>query len=52
VTAGQTVDLTLTFEDGSTKDVEAQVRDFSGNEENYDPGTTDMPMPQDVTPGA
>lgn len=45
VTAGQTVDLTLTFEDGSTKDVEAQVRDFSGNEENYDPGTTDMPMP-------
>ncbi|MBA4025838.1 MAG: hypothetical protein C0482_26120 [Gordonia sp.] len=52
VTAGQTVDLTFTFEDGSTKDVEAQVRDFSGNEENYDPGTTDMPMPQDVTPGA
>ncbi|PYE17485.1 hypothetical protein DFR67_106188 [Williamsia limnetica] len=45
VTAGQTVDITLTFDDGSTKDIEAQVRDFSGNEENYDPGTTDMPMP-------
>ncbi|ORM32479.1 copper chaperone PCu(A)C [Williamsia sp. 1135] len=45
VTAGQTVDLTLTFDDGSTKEVEAQVRDFSGNEENYDPGTTDTPTP-------
>lgn len=51
VTAGQTVDLTLTFDDGSTQDVEAQVRDFSGNQENYDPGSTDMPMPE-MSPSA
>ncbi len=50
VTAGQTVDLTLTFEDGSTQDEQAQVRDFGGNQENYDPGTTDMPMPSETAP--
>lgn len=52
VTAGQTVDFTLTFDDGSTQDVQAQVRDFSGNQENYDPGTTDMPMPSEMAPSA
>lgn len=50
VTAGQTVDFTLTFDDGSTQDVQAQVRDFSGNQENYDPSTTDMPMPGEMAP--
>lgn len=52
VTAGQTVDFTLTFDDGSTQEVQAQVRDFSGNQENYDPGTTDMPMPAEMAPSA
>ncbi|HEY9310977.1 copper chaperone PCu(A)C [Williamsia sp.] len=43
LTAGQTIDLTLQFADGSQQDVQAQVRDFSGNEENYDPGTDGSP---------
>ncbi|MFD6062450.1 copper chaperone PCu(A)C [Rhodococcus wratislaviensis] len=37
LTPGVTTTFTLTFEDGSTTAFDAQVRDFSGNQENYDP---------------
>ena len=33
--AGDQLSMTLTFSDGSTTDVHAQVRDFSGAQENY-----------------
>ncbi|QIS13074.1 copper chaperone PCu(A)C [Nocardia arthritidis] len=34
---GSDTPVTLTFDDGSTKTFTAQVRDFSGNQENYSP---------------
>lgn len=37
LTAGADVPVTVTFEDGSTLDVTAQVRDFAGANENYQP---------------
>lgn len=37
LTPGATVTFTLAFEDGSTTSFDAQVRDFSGNQENYTP---------------
>lgn len=37
--AGADVDLTLTFEDGSTLPVTAQIRDFAGAGEEYQPNT-------------
>ncbi|WP_275006214.1 copper chaperone PCu(A)C [Promicromonospora iranensis] len=36
---GDTVDLTLTFEDGSAVDVTAPAKDFTGGDEEYVPGT-------------
>ncbi|MFD7046167.1 copper chaperone PCu(A)C [Rhodococcus jostii] len=42
---GATTTFTLSFEDGSTTGFDAQVRDFSGNKENYDPSR------QQETPG-
>ncbi|MFD2797107.1 copper chaperone PCu(A)C [Promicromonospora vindobonensis] len=36
---GDTVDLTLTFEDGSAVDVTAPAKDFTGADEEYVPGT-------------
>ena len=36
---GADVTVTLEFEDGSTLPVTAQVRDFAGGEENYQPAT-------------
>lgn len=40
--AGETVTLTLTFDDGSTTEVDAVVRDFDGGDEKYHGGDTDM----------
>ncbi|MFI1239586.1 copper chaperone PCu(A)C [Nocardia salmonicida] len=40
---GSETSLTLTFADGSSTVVTAQVRDFAGGKENYTPGT-DNPM--------
>ncbi|AOW91893.1 hypothetical protein BFN03_02095 [Rhodococcus sp. WMMA185] len=37
LTPGTTTTFTLTFEDGSATSFDAQVRDFSGNQESYDP---------------
>jgi copper(I)-binding protein len=37
LTAGADVPVTVTFQDGSTLDVTAQVRDFAGANENYQP---------------
>ncbi|BAH51301.1 copper chaperone PCu(A)C [Rhodococcus opacus] len=52
LTPGVTTTFTLTFEDGSTTDFDAQVRDFSGNQENYDPsGGHDSPAPAATAPG-
>lgn len=39
LTPGATTTFTLTFEDGSTTAFDAQVRDFSGNQEKYDPSS-------------
>lgn len=36
---GDTVELTLTFEDGSAVDVTAPAKDFTGADEEYVPGT-------------
>jgi copper(I)-binding protein len=36
IIAGSDVEITLEFDDGSTKTVTAQARDFSGNQESYD----------------
>ncbi|GAC67366.1 copper chaperone PCu(A)C [Gordonia soli] len=38
VTPGQEIGFELTASDGSTMDFDAQVRDFPGAEENYQPG--------------
>ncbi|NEW37396.1 copper chaperone PCu(A)C [Nocardia cyriacigeorgica] len=35
---GSEAPVTLTFDDGSTTTFTAQVRDFPGNQENYEPG--------------
>jgi copper(I)-binding protein len=53
LTPGATTTFTLTFEDGSTADFDAQVRDFSGNQENYDPsgGHDAAPAPAATAPG-
>lgn len=37
---GTDVDITLTFQDGSSMPFTAQVREFSGADEDYQPGTT------------
>lgn len=51
LTPGVTTTFTLTFEDGSTTSFDAQVRDFSGNQENYDPsGGHDTAAPAAATP--
>ncbi|MEE2031763.1 copper chaperone PCu(A)C [Rhodococcus chondri] len=42
VTPGTEVTFTLTFDDGSTKDFTAQVRDFAGAQENYEPSSGGM----------
>ncbi|OYD66508.1 copper chaperone PCu(A)C [Rhodococcus sp. OK302] len=34
---GTETDVTLVFDDGSSTTFNAQIRDFSGNQENYDP---------------
>ncbi|MGL5442333.1 MAG: copper chaperone PCu(A)C, partial [[Mycobacterium] stephanolepidis] len=34
---GQDVVITLAFQDGSTKPLTAQIRDFAGGNENYQP---------------
>ncbi|MER2223734.1 MAG: copper chaperone PCu(A)C, partial [Rhodococcus sp. (in: high G+C Gram-positive bacteria)] len=34
---GAETDLTLIYDDGSSTTFTAQIRDFSGNQENYDP---------------
>ena len=39
ITPGSDVTFTLEFEDGSTKDFTAQVRDFAGAQEEYEPAT-------------
>ncbi|MFD6856553.1 copper chaperone PCu(A)C [Rhodococcus sp. NPDC060090] len=38
IVPGADVSFTLTFDDGSTKDFTAQVRDFAGAQEEYAPG--------------
>ncbi len=38
LTPGQDTDITLQFEDGSSTTFTAQVRDFAGAQENYEPG--------------
>jgi periplasmic copper chaperone A len=35
---GADVSITVTFEDGSTLPITAQIRDFAGGDENYSPG--------------
>lgn len=40
ITPGSDVMFTLEFEDGSTKDFTAQVRDFAGTQEEYEPATS------------
>ncbi|PRC61973.1 hypothetical protein C6A85_05590, partial [Mycobacterium sp. ITM-2017-0098] len=35
---GADVSLTVTFEDGSTMAITAQIRDFAGGNESYSPG--------------
>jgi copper(I)-binding protein len=35
---GSDVEITVTFDDGSTLPITAQVRDFQGADEHYDPG--------------
>ncbi|MEV0945571.1 copper chaperone PCu(A)C [Rhodococcus sp. NPDC049939] len=46
LTPGTTTTFSLTFEDGSTADFDAQVRDFSGNQESYEPDTTPASTPE------
>ena len=36
---GSDVEITVTFDDGSTLPISAQVRDFEGADEHYDPGS-------------
>lgn len=38
LTPGSDVELTVTFDDGSTLPITASVRDFEGADEHYDPG--------------
>lgn len=42
IMAGEEVSLTLTFADGSTYDILAPAKDYSGANENYEGGETDM----------
>ncbi|MBC2637765.1 MULTISPECIES: copper chaperone PCu(A)C [unclassified Rhodococcus (in: high G+C Gram-positive bacteria)] len=49
LTPGATTTFTLTFEDGSATTFDAQVRDFSGNQENYDPAGGHDTTPAAVT---
>lgn len=47
VEPGEAVTLTLTFDDGSTTDVEATVKEFTGADENYQDEDMDMDMDSD-----
>ncbi len=47
LTPGADAEFTLEFEDASSTTFTAQVRDFSGAQENYEPGSMDMDMDMD-----
>jgi copper(I)-binding protein len=48
LTPGADAEFTLEFEDASSTTFTAQVRDFSGAQENYEPGSMDMNMDMDM----
>lgn len=50
LTPGADAEFTLKFEDASTATFTAQVRDFSGAQENYEPGTMGMNTDGSATP--
>lgn len=50
LTPGADAEVTLEFEDESTATFTAQVRDFSGAQENYEPGTMGMNTDGSATP--
>jgi len=49
--AGTTATFTFTFADGSTTTVDAQVRDFAGNQENYEPADAHDAAPSSTPAG-